>query len=191
MNCPAALVAAVAVGAACQAGSHAPPAIPSNGDTVAHASSASDALVERVRRELTEGRPEEALEAAAAAARIGDERPLLDLLRGYAFSELGRDAEAEAAFRSVLDSSAPAPFVVSAHLGLVAIHARRGETDIADAHSRRALAIDPSLQALLLDIERERTWRPSVMGSNPGFDAERTRRLLEAARDLASKGTDG
>jgi len=115
----------------------------------------------------------------------------LSLLRGYARLKLGKLAEAREDFTVVLRVSDHQATRVSAHLGLGATLERLGRQREADDQYALAVAIEPGLAAVLMDVQKNRLYpQPvSVRSEGPGGQsaAQRQKYLEEALRKLEAK----
>lgn len=102
------------------------------------------------------------------------------LLMAHTLLLEGKNEEASKQFGQVLALTEDPEQQISAHLGLASVYEEREEQNQANRHYAKALAIDPGLRGVLVNVQKELLWREPqrVSGEKP-----RTRKSNKARRE--------
>jgi len=115
------------------------------------------------------------------------ESPKASLLLGYALARQRKFKQAEKHFLKAAKLADSPMDRISVHLGLAAVMDNLGKTAEADEHYAAALAIDPSLSAVLDEVQKQRLWPKSVYrddeSDHGGLD-DRLRRIEKRLKAL-------
>ena len=115
------------------------------------------------------------------------------LLFGYCRLDREEVEQARSELERALELSDDPSLELAAHLGLASIHDRLGDGDRADEHYARALAIAPETRDVLIEIQKELVWRPSVSVGKEGTwysDSRRRDRIEAALEELLLKESE-
>jgi tetratricopeptide (TPR) repeat protein len=108
------------------------------------------------------------------------------LLLGYCLLAAERPADAEPRFETALASARERADLVAAHLALGSIAEQRRDGPSAAAHYAKALAIDPMIEEVLIQTQKEILWGGSVADPSEGAapDPDRRKRIEEMIERL-------
>jgi tetratricopeptide (TPR) repeat protein len=95
------------------------------------------------------------------------------LLMSYCLLDQGKKEQSLSSFLEALKYAETPTLEIAAHLGLASVYAEMKQDEQATYHYHSALAIEPELEEVLVNIHKELLWQEPVVASGEGFGGDR------------------